>query len=485
MSRRRIEQGVNAGSTFSLRDITDTPADPQMHFIRKAPVAAPPSLPAQPQSGLSFKFNQPLSVARAPIHGGGVQAPAAPAKVSVPPPMMPVLANPFAAPAPSVGIQRASGGGGGQEVMRLSAASDELRNRLKASTDKCGQLEQQLARTSNMVARERQEAQQQVAAVRQELASVRESELRLRTELAQRPTVTEFKQDKFNNAVRTAMEVEETNARVADAEAKIKTLTKRSDALNAEVKLLEETRQSHLDAAAFNTKAMFTEEQIAQKLKSLAEAEVKIRASEERLAVLADDISKHSAMRDATRTESEKLSIEKITANEALVKAVGDLTATRQEQGETALKLAALKDELAEVQAELTTAKEAPIKVEGGNAAPAASSGNMQPAITVTGAMPPSTNLGFPKDSTTRRIDAMGCSGCGVPYLVAIDAPISIGSHEGAEGSTPIDEMVKAIVADLKGYFAFAAEENAKRGLARGSATGGEAVPAANAIAVM
>jgi hypothetical protein len=165
--------------------------------------------------------------------------------------------------------------------------------------------------------------------------------------------------------------------------------------------------------------------------------------------------------------------MEMISANEALVKAVSDLTATKQEQGETALKVTVLKEQLTEIEADIDKATSNQFEVL---AAPAPTH-----TMTVTGDMPPITTLGFPVDTSVRRIEAAGCSGCGLPYHLGVDAPITIGALSSPEGATPIDEMVKAIVADLKGYFAFAAEENAKRGMSRGMATGeaGQAIEVA------
>lgn len=348
--------------------------------------------------------------------------------------------------------------------MRITAAADDLRQRLKATTERCCQLEQQLQRSQQQVHRERQDSQQQISAVRKEVASVRDSELKLRSELASRPTVTEFKQNKFHDAVRTAMEAEEMSARVADSEARIVTLTKRAEALNAEVSLLEKTRSEAIEATAANSKAVFTEEQVAEKLAALADAEIKASAAEDRLGVLADDIAKHEALRDSHRADAVKAEGELCTANEALVAAVADLTATKQQQGEIALNVSSLKEEFKNLEQSIAAAKEAPVADE--LATPP------HRGIVVSGAMPPNNALGFPADSTTRRIDAMGCSGCGMPYHFGMDAPITIGAISEPQGTSPVDEMVKAIVTDLKGYLAFAAEENAKRGLVQGMATG-------------
>lgn len=477
MSVRRIEQGVVATSSFSLRDITDPkpPVQAAMPFSQRRPSnfsLAAPTIPST--AGLSFKFSSPVASTVAPTAPATPRLAAttfssyAPASMPKIPPAMPVaMSNPFASPQ--------YGGNSSQEVMRLTAATDDLRQRLKVSTDKCCQLEQNLQRSNTVLARERQSAQQQVSAAKQELGSVRDSELKLRTELAQRPSVTEFKASKFQSAVRTAMEVEETNARVADAEARIIQLTKRSESLRAEVKVLESARSEALDVAAANSKAMFTEEQIADKIASLAEADTKVSAAEDRLAVLTDDIVKNEALRDSHRSDTTQSEMEMVAANEALVKAVSDLTATKQEQGETALKVAELKEQLVEIEADIDTAKSREFEAI---TAPAPAAIHK---LTVTGDMPPTTTLGFHVDTSMRRIEAAGCSGCGMPYHFNTDAPITIGALSSPEGSTPIDEMVKAIVSDLKGYFAFAAEENAKRGMSRGMATGdaGQAIEVA------
>ena len=449
MSRRRIEAGVNAGSSFSLRAMTDQPVAPTLGFA--APTRKPISPPAIPSiAGLSFKFAGPVGATNTatPVRST--------AAMSVPPAIPSAMANPFAS------IQANSQRG--PEVMRLTAAADDMRQRLRVATDRSAQLESQLQRAQQQLQRERHDAQQQIGAVRAEVASVRDSELKLRSELAQRPTVTEFKQNKFHDAVRTAMEAEEMSARVADSEARIVTLTKRAEALNAEVALLEKTRADAIEVTSANSKAMFTEAELAEKLAAIADAESRIATAEERLSVLADDIAKHEALRDSNKTDAHKAELELVTANEALVAAVADLTATKQERGEAILKVAELKEELKGLEVDISASNE---KAVGGES-PAPS----WHAMVVTGEMPPNNELGFPTASTMRTVDAMGCSGCGLPYHFNIDAPISIGALSEPQGNTPVDEMVKAIVADLKGYFKFSAEENAKRGIAPVAPTG-------------
>jgi len=417
----------------------------------RKPAASPPTIPST--AGLSFKFTGSSL-------GVGSAAAMMTSKAHLPPPLPASLSNPFIA---ATGAHQAS-----QECMRLTAAADDLRQRLKSATDRAGNLEHQLQRTQQMLSKERQDSQHQMSAVRQEVASVRDSELKLRSELASRPTVTEFKQNKFHDAVRTAMEAEEMSARVADSEARIITLGKRAEALQAEVKLLEVTRASAIEVTAANSKAMFTEEQISEKLEALSAAETKVVAAEDRLSVLADDVAKTQALVKSHKDDATKAEYELVTANEALVSAVADLTATRQEQGQTALKISELKSELVEVQGEIDATNSKAF--DELTASPASF---VKHCMEVTGEAAPDSSLNVPMDSQIRRIDALGCSGCGLPYHLNTDAPLSIGgmSEHTPVGGT-VDDMVKAVVADLKGYLAFAVEENAKRGLAHGSATG-------------
>lgn len=449
MSRRRIEQGVTAGSSFSLRTAISDQAAPTPHVfaaVARRPATSPPAIPST--AGLSFKFNQPLGGAAL---GGAT-------KTVMPPQIPSAFPNPFLG---ATAVQS-----GGHDVMRLTAAADDLRSRLKSATDRASQLETQLQRSHQMLAKERQDAQHQISSVRQEVATVRDAELKLRSELASRPTVTEFKQNKFHDAVRTAMEAEEMQARVADSEARIANLTKRAEALQAEVKLLEASRADAIEVAAANSKAMFTEEQISEKLAALAEVNTKSTAAEERLSVLTDDIAKCCALRDSHQTDISKAELELVTANEALVAAVGDLSATKQEQAEIGLNIKEMKEQLASIEAGIDGASAKAVSTE---ALPVTS---VHRNIEVTGEMHPDTMIGFPTDANTRNIDAMGCSGCGIPFHLNIDSPIALGAATDTTGATPIDDMVKAIVADLKGYLAFAVEENAKRGLVHGSPTG-------------
>lgn len=346
---------------------------------------------------------------------------------------------------------------GGHNVMRLTAAADDLRQRLKIASDKAAALETQLHRSQAQILRERQEAQQQITAVKAEVSTVRGSELKLRSELAQRPVVSELKANKFNDAVRTAMEADAMAARVADGEARLIELTKRSDSLSAEVTILESARSTAIDAAASDEKVLFTNEQLSEKITKLAETESNISDAETRLSVLQDDVARHEAMRESHRVDTTKAELELVTANEALVAAVGDLTVTKQERGELVLKVAGLREELEAIEAQK-------LEVE---AAKPMEMAPMKRRMVVTGALPPNNELGFPKDTSTHRIDAMTSCGLGLPEHLSIDAPLNLCTFGAApgEGTTQLDEMVKAVVTDLKGYLSFAADENAQRGI--------------------
>lgn len=436
MSRRRIEAGVNAGSNFSLRsmaDSTQVSATTMPVSTTSRRVIATPTI--FPTSGLSFKFNGPAVAA-----SGTSVVPTTKSSVT---PLM--IANPFISSQTSPTLAT-------PDVMRLTASADDLRQRLKLATEKVHQLENQIHRSHTQIQKERQDSQLQINAVRQEAASVRDSELKLRTELASRPSVTEFKQNKFDVAVRTAIEAEEMTARVADSEARLTSLNKRFESLNAEVVLLESARAKAIEATAASSQAVFNEEQLAEKVSALAAAEIKLSEASARLGVLSDDIAEHEALRDSHRADANQAELELVTANEALVAAVTDLTATKEEQAELVAQLSERKRELEELEESIQATEALP------EAPP--------PAIMkITGAMHPGTEIGVPIDSITRRIDAMGCSGCGIPFHFTTDAPLTIGAALTSNDAQPVDAMVQAIIGDLKEYFKASVVENAKRGV--------------------
>ena len=200
MSRRRLQEGATGASSFSLRALqtAPTPQVPVAAYQRRGvqPTAAPPSVPAQPPPALNFRFSSL----------------AGPVQPTAKPPEAPKLPNNFfSKPVGNSGTQ------GTGDVLRLTAVVDDLTQRLRKTTEVKNQLEGQVQRINAALVQERSNAAARIQALKAEVGAVQESEHRLRSELSARPAVKEVDGNKFQASVRSALEQEEINARVADA----------------------------------------------------------------------------------------------------------------------------------------------------------------------------------------------------------------------------------------------------------------------------
>jgi len=429
MSRRRLEHGASVSSSFSLRTITTAPA--AGHAGGAAPrrahpgPAPPPTVSAAP--ALNFRFNS--------LGSRPVEAPAKPAEP-------PKLNNFFAKPV---------GAGGGKEagdVLRLSAVVDDLTQRLRKTTEVKAQLEGQMQRINAVLLQERQNATARIQSLKNEVSAVQESEGRLRSELAVRPAVKEVHANKFQSSVRSALEQEEANARVADAEARVAQLARRSEALGAEVRLLEERKGAGLAGSAVSS------EEVEALVARAAEAQAKLSEIEDLHAVVEDSIVHLEAVRDARREESVAADAKLFKANEATATAVADAAAAKAqvkelmlEHGSVAGKVVGMKEKLAGMHLAVDT-----------------------PRTETSGAAAPVGMLGKIGASPQQVVDALSCCGGGVGFHFAYDCPTGVtGVHVPASvglGEPSPDGMVNAIVSDLKAHWQNAADTHAALGSA-------------------
>lgn len=423
MSRRRIEAGISAPSSFSLRTLSG-PAPVAMASapsMAARPGAPPPAITAA--TGLSFKFNS-LATAK----------PASPPK-ALEPSRMP--ANFFSKPHPTGSKESA-------ESMRLTAVVDDMAQRLRKATDAKVQLEAQMQRVAAQLAQERNSAASKLTSMRSEMKVVQDSELRLRGELAQRPAVKEVDTAKFSSRVRSALEAEETNARVADAEARVASLTKRHESLSVEVKLLEGRK----DGALAEQASALSAEEVEGLVQKAAAASAQLTAREDARASVEDDIQRYTALCDAHKDDAKKAQLALFKANEATAAAVADEAAAKQQccikQAEVdglGSKMDRLKDELAT----LSTVASAPT------------------TFSVTGSGAPERKAN-PFGTTSAQVEALACCNMGVPYHFGHDAPIGVAHISGAAEDPTMDGMVQALVGDLQLYLQQAAADHAKIG---------------------
>ena len=434
MSRRRIEAGAAGAGSFSLRTLSTAGASSPAPALAAgmARTAAPPAIPQQ--ATLSFKFNS-LS----PKLGSSPAQGSPPLRATMP---STLPGNFFSKPT-------TAGGGttNSAEAMRLTAVVDDLTQRLRKAVETKNTLEGQVTRLNGALVQERSAAQQRLSALKTEVATVQDSEMRLRSELATRPAMREVDTHKFATRVRSALEQEETNAKVADAEARLGAVNKRFQSLSAEVKLLQGRKAEALEATA---SALSTEE-VDELVAKAAMAQESLRDAIDRKVGLDDDIARFTAMRDAHKDDMKNAELALFKANEATAAAVCDESAAKEQ-------LADIRTEHSNMTAHVAQLSK---QMEGLSAASKAPT-----TFSVTGVHAPERNTAA-LSSPMAQVEAMGCCGTGVAFHFAHDAPLnicSISPDPTGEGAT--NQMVTALVSDLQSYFQSCASDHAKIGRA-------------------
>jgi len=333
------------------------------------------------------------------------------------------------------------------DTMRLSAVIDDLNSRLRKSNDAKTQLECQVQRINTALGQERSSTSARLSALKAEMALVSDSENRMRAELASRPSVKEVDTNRFMSSVRTALEVEDTNARVADGEARVSQLTKRAEALAAEVRVLEERKGNELSAAT--QASAISASEVEDLVTQAAQVQSKMSVLEEKRLGLEDDIARFTAMRDAHLEEMKQAELSLFKANEATATAVADSVAAKEQVNDTLEKHTFTKAKVVALEARLGSL----------------STIEAAPSFSVTGAMAPG-RLGNIITSPAASVDAMASGHLGIAYHFNHDAPIgitNISSNQQSDAAT--DSMVTAVVSDLQSVFNFAAQEHANIGI--------------------
>jgi len=179
--------------------------------------------------------------------------PASPGAAAASPSLAPsATAASAAAPAPasSATARSAATEANRADVMRLTAYVDDLTTRLHATQNKLEATERHLTRTSQALAVERQAATAKINALHRDVASTKEREDRLKTELSMRPPKAGLNTAKFASSVESALAgegaVKAYTQQLAGLEEKVKALAVSKEALVAEVATLTSQR----DAAA-------------------------------------------------------------------------------------------------------------------------------------------------------------------------------------------------------------------------------------------
>lgn len=414
MSRRRIEQGSATASSFSLRALSAVSSvEPPVPSLGRR--AAPP--PTGAAATLSFKFAS-LGVKPAP--------PPAPRPVAHLP------AN-FFGKAAAVASGKEPG-----DALRMAAMIDDLTTRLRKSNEAKTQLEGQVQRINAALVQERNNYGSKIQALKGEVSAVQESENKMRAELVSRPAAKEVGSARFLTSVRSALEQEETNARVADGEAKASALAKRAEALTSEVKLLEGRKAQGIDAQA----SALSAEEVEVLVTKGAAAQARLLELEDHHSVISDSIAHLEALRASHTNEAAEAEAALLKANEATAMSVADAAGAKAQAVELEGKVLDAEARLGGLQAAAT-----------------------RPHTEVSGAVAPTNLLGRIEASPAQQVDALACCATGVGYHFAHDCPIGLTATHSSAADTTGDLMVQAIVSDLKSYFNSAVAEHAKLGV--------------------
>lgn len=340
------------------------------------------------------------------------------------------------------------------DVLRLSAIVDDLTMRLRKTTDAKTQLEGQMQRVNAALVQERSAASSRLSALKAEVATVQESENKMRVELATRPAVKEVDSRRFMTSVRSALEQEETNARVADAEARVMALQKRAEALGAEVRLLEERRAAGVAAEA----TALTVDEVEELIRRGTEAQSHLEQLQDKSSAISDNIAQLEAMRKEHQIDLKAAKTALHEANAATTAAAADASAAKAQVHE-------LMAEHGNVRSKVDLQRERLLK-EG--------QATRQPTIAVTGADAPKNLMGRIVASSAQQVDYMSCCGTGVPFHFAHDAPVALTSAspqamwqkpmDHQQDKSPSEMLVGAIVKDIKLYFTSASERHAQIG---------------------
>lgn len=362
----RPKDAFEAAQSFSLRQVLSrqepaTPAAPTnahpgltfnlASITREVQPELPPQLPPQLQQvqhlpkGMNFKLNFTEK-----------QQPRAFVEQSV---QMPALTfasmrgSPFAAQkAEMVSKEQANTRA---DVMRLTAYVDELTNRLKKTQSRLEKTEFQLTRTSQVLCKERQAADQTLAAYKQDLALAHENEEKLRSEITANKKKTALQETTFMSSVGVALasdeQLRQQQRNLDELETKVRALGEFKTTLEAEVTKLTSLRDS--------AKKSFDEVKTTYSLETTRvesiSAEISV-ARKELEATKADNAALLSQManvkiEEATVKEGmEALKTSRVRAEEETASAKSALQAMLLEHGEVARKLRWQQNKLSELE---------------------------------------------------------------------------------------------------------------------------------------
>lgn len=487
MSRRRIASGFNATSSFSLRNcVTEDNKSFQSGAVAPTTakhVESPPSfkipqstsvpleLGASTQvpnlSGISFKFNSNVlsanSIGSNKNNPQGVQV-TTQARNGLD-------RNAFGMP--SFQNKQNSNIAINPEIMRLTAQADDLRTRLKSATDRSMFLETQLQRIQKVAIKDRKEFSQHIAAARSELTAVRESESKLKSQVAKTAATLE-KKNAFESAVQSAMQSQD----LVEEQAKFDDLVKKQASLQESLDSLQARRDEVVaETNAFQQQMEANEKEAREHFDALRS---EVETAEKRLTALNEEADSLEAKVEAYTEKSAEAEKEHSMVEEkvsGLKQRLEELTASIAQSSQTLKASEEQAQRFNEhVDALLERKQDLDLRIDQKKACLQRTNG----IVVVGDACPVSESgfqIGFPADTEFKRVDDMSSYCSGIPAHFNFDAPISltgnltqVSESSMEENDSNTEAMLSAIVGDLKTYLAQASSENDKRGLARSGA---------------
>lgn len=447
MSRRRIEAGFNsASSSFSLKEVnssshvaadTHTPQSGNITFQipnntslkREHQIPFPMTPSTELPSGLSFKLNSLCAKPAQQENGDKKKG----------------CEHAFGMP---INIfNKSSNIAINPEIMRLSAQKDDLKGRLRSSSEKNMVLESQLQRLQKAALKERTDFAKQLSLARSEMKIMKEAEVKLKKQIGEFNASFE-KRVSFETAIKSAMNTKE----LAEKQSTLNELSQETRNMQAQIEQLQKIR----DAVVEETRAHEAQrEKHVDLTKTIQDIEASIETQESKLF----DVNEAFA-----NTSSElKLKSDKVEEMTSLLEERTNELENFQSTFEAAkAEHKRLSDDSARINEDISLMKTMTISVGGDEA-------------------PTDTLFCTPFDSMCKRVDDMSSCSSGIPNHFQHDAPISLTGHstqmvnsanEGDERDTNTEAMLAAIVGDLKQFLAQASVENETRGLDRGAQTG-------------
>lgn len=464
MSRRRIQAGFNATSSFSLRDcVVENNSSNQV--LPSEPVHARVAKPVPNIPAISFALSPnpntqpPSTEITKPSNDKPINLSGLSLKLSVfsnesasVTRKTPSTNNSFGMPMNTMAKQ--GNLGINPEVMRLSAQTDDLRSRLKVASDRSTVLESQVQRMQKITMKDRTEFAKQLNSARTEIKSLRECEAKLKAKVSEMTSAAE-KKASFEIAVKTAMKSKE----IVEAQSRVEELQKQAGSFSQQIDALEQKRVE-----------VIADIQKYEHMKNEYEGlEDKIQTSECKL----QDVNK-----EFFKAESELVSKRQEVDN------IDDsIDMRKQELASVEALVSDLDNQKKKIEQDIASAKiECDLHCKKADHAQRTKTSVLSNVVNVTGDEHPSDMLlNIPTDSKYRRVDDSSAYSYGMPFHFDMDAPISLtGNHtqmieaseDDGEKDTNTEAMLAAIVGDLKSFLAQASLENDKRGIDRGIQTG-------------